>query len=89
MRQLLRVPSLLVIGLIRLYQVTLARALPQRCRFYPSCSEYAVQALREKGLVRGGAAAGWRLARCGPWSRGGVDPVHSKAKTASVGDVGA
>ena len=88
MRQLLSVPSLLVVGLIRLYQATLARVLPQRCRFHPSCSEYAVQALREKGLVRGGAAAVWRLVRCGPWSRGGVDPVRSKARM-SVGDVGA
>lgn len=66
---------MLLIGLIRLYQASIARALPQRCRFHPSCSEYAVQALRELGLIRGGAAAGWRLVRCGPWSRGGLDPV--------------
>jgi uncharacterized protein len=88
-RQLLRIPSLLVIGMIRVYQATLARALPQRCRFYPSCSEYAVQSLRERGLVRGGAAAGWRLVRCGPWSGGGVDPVHPKAKMSTAGDLGA
>lgn len=75
MRTALRLPSLLVIVLIRIYQTTLARALPQRCRFHPSCSEYAVQSLRANGLVRGGAAAAWRLIRCGPWSRGGVDPV--------------
>ena len=88
MRRMIRIPSLLIIGLIRLYQVSLARVLPQRCRFYPSCSEYAVQSLREKGLVRGGMAAGWRLLRCGPWSRGGVDPVRSKAGM-TVGDIGA
>ena len=75
MGRLLRGPSVLVVWLIRLYQLTLAKALPQRCRFHPSCSEYAVQALRERGLVRGGAAAAWRIVRCGPWSRGGLDPV--------------
>lgn len=79
LRQLFKVPSMLAIGLIRLYQVTIARALPQRCRFHPSCSEYAVGSLRENGLIRGGAAAGWRLMRCGPWSRGGVDPVKARS----------
>lgn len=88
MTQLIRMPALLLVGMIRVYQATLARWLPQRCRFYPSCSEYAVLALREKGLVRGGAAAIWRLVRCGPWSRGGVDPVKPKAMM-STGDLGA
>jgi uncharacterized protein len=74
--RLARIPSILVIGLIRLYQRTVAKALPQRCRFHPSCSEYAVEALRAKGLVRGGGAAAWRLMRCGPWSAGGIDPVR-------------
>lgn len=80
MKAIVRLPSLLLIGLIRLYQVSLARMLPQRCRFHPSCSEYAVQSLREHGLIRGGAAAGWRLVRCGPWSRGGIDPVLPRAQ---------
>ncbi|MGH2725461.1 MAG: membrane protein insertion efficiency factor YidD [Actinomycetota bacterium] len=75
MRTILRLPALLLIGLIRLYQISLARILPQRCRFHPSCSEYAVQSLRERGFVRGSASAAWRLVRCGPWSRGGLDPV--------------
>ena len=75
MRQVVGLPALLVIGLIRLYQLTLAKALPQRCRFHPSCSEYAVASLRSRGLIRGGAAAAWRIVRCGPWSRGGIDPV--------------
>ena len=46
------------------------------CKYHPSCSEYAVQALRQHGLVRGGLMAGWRLLRCNPWSRGGFDPVR-------------
>ena len=75
MSGLLRAPTFALIGLIKLYQLTLGKALPQRCRFHPSCSEYAVQSLREHGLIRGGAAAGWRIVRCGPWSRGGIDPV--------------
>ena len=78
MRQLIRIPAFLLIGLIRLYQRTLAPMMPQRCRFHPSCSEYAVQSLRENGLIRGGAAAGWRLMRCGPWNRGGLDPVKAR-----------
>jgi putative membrane protein insertion efficiency factor len=43
------------------------------CKYHPSCSEYASLAVREFGLVRGAAKAGWRLLRCNPWSRGGVD----------------
>jgi len=85
MSRLLRGPSLLVIGLIRLYQLTLAKALPQRCRFHPSCSEYAVQALRERGLVRGGVAAAWRVFRCGPWTKGGLDPVRPRLSEAARG----
>ncbi|MGH2784957.1 MAG: membrane protein insertion efficiency factor YidD [Actinomycetota bacterium] len=76
MRDLLRIPSLLLIGLIRLYQLSIARALPQRCRFHPSCSEYAIRSLRERGLIRGAPAAAWRVLRCGPWSAGGLDPVR-------------
>jgi putative membrane protein insertion efficiency factor len=77
-KQLIRVPALLLIGMIRLYQLTLARMMPQRCRFHPSCSEYAVQSLHERGLIRGGMAAVWRLMRCGPWNRGGLDPVKAR-----------
>ena len=75
MKRVIRIPAVLVVGLIRLYQLSLARMLPPRCRFHPSCSEYAVQALRELGLVRGGIAAVWRVVRCGPWNPGGLDPV--------------
>lgn len=78
MSGLLRAPALALIGLIRLYQLTIAKALPQRCRFHPSCSEYAIQSLREHGLVRGSAVAAWRVVRCGPWSRGGIDPVKTR-----------
>lgn len=65
--------SRFLIGLVRLYQVTLGGALGGQCRFEPSCSNYAIIALREKGAVHGTALALWRVVRCGPWSRGGVE----------------
>jgi uncharacterized protein len=43
------------------------------CKYHPSCSQYAIDALKKYGLVRGSFKAGWRLLRCNPWSRGGVD----------------
>ena len=63
---------------ILLYQRTLSRALPPRCRYYPSCSEYAVQAIGAHGILRGAVLAAWRLLRCNPWSLGGVDHVHEQ-----------
>ena len=49
------------------------------CKYHPSCSEYALQAFRELGLVRGAIVAGWRLLRCNPWSHGGVDHVADRS----------
>jgi putative membrane protein insertion efficiency factor len=63
---------------IRLYQWIFSPLLGQRCRYYPSCSEYAVQAIRRFGILRGAVLAGWRLLRCNPWSRGGFDPVEDQ-----------
>jgi uncharacterized protein len=61
---------------IRLYQRAISPALPKRCKYYPTCSEYAVQAIRTYGIARGLVLATWRLLRCNPWSHGGVDPVE-------------
>jgi uncharacterized protein len=66
---------ILLIGLIRLYQVTLSGWLGGQCRFSPTCSRYAEQAIRTHGAVRGTALAAWRIARCGPFTKGGVDHV--------------
>lgn len=63
---------------IRAYQVLVSPLLGQRCRYHPSCSEYAVQAIRRFGILRGLVLAGWRLLRCNPWSRGGFDPVENQ-----------
>lgn len=61
--------------LVLLYQRLLRPLLPGACRFYPTCSDYAILALRRHGLLRGGALAVWRLLRCHPFHPGGVDPV--------------
>jgi len=64
---------LTLVALIRLYRRTIGLFLGGRCRFYPSCSAYAEQAIAELGAVRGGALAVWRVLRCGPWTAGGID----------------
>jgi len=64
---------LVLLGLIRTYQLTLSGWLGGQCRFYPSCSRYAQEAIRIHGAVRGSGLALWRLARCGPFTEGGVD----------------
>lgn len=68
---------LLAIALIRLYQLLLSPLLPPACRFYPTCSHYALTAVREHGLLRGAWLAMARFARCHPWNPGGIDLVPS------------
>jgi uncharacterized protein len=63
---------------IRAYQLLLSPMVGQRCKYYPSCSEYAAQAVQRYGILRGLVLAGWRLLRCNPWSRGGFDPVEEQ-----------
>jgi uncharacterized protein len=63
---------------IRLYQRLVSPLFGQRCRYYPSCSEYAAQAIQRFGILRGLVLAGWRLLRCNPWSNGGFDPVEDQ-----------
>lgn len=62
-------------ALVRAYRYFVSPMLPPACRFYPSCSAYAEEALREHGALRGGWLAARRVCRCGPWHPGGVDPV--------------
>ena len=64
-----------LLGGIRLYQVTLSGAFGTHCRFYPSCSHYAAEAVRMHGAARGSAMAVWRILRCQPLGRGGFEPV--------------
>lgn len=70
-----RFPASLTLLLLRLYQRYVSPMRPPTCKYYPSCSQYAVIAIGRHGLLRGAALAGWRLLRCNPWSRGGVDDV--------------
>jgi len=60
------------------YQRLISPLLPRRCKYEPTCSRYAVEAVRELGVVRGLVLAGWRLLRCNPWSHGGYDPVSAR-----------
>ena len=68
------VPRILI-GLIRFYQMTISRALPPSCRFYPSCSEYTLQAVTKYGALKGGWLGVKRILRCHPFHPGGYDPV--------------
>jgi uncharacterized protein len=63
---------------IRLYQRAISPVLPARCKYHPSCSEYAVEAVRRFGILRGVVLAAWRLLRCNPLSDGGVDLVEDQ-----------
>jgi uncharacterized protein len=67
-----------VLAPVVLYQRLLSPALPRRCKYEPTCSRYAVQAVREYGILRGLVLAAWRLLRCNPWSNGGFDPVEAQ-----------
>ena len=73
----------LPIGLIRIYQALISPLLPPSCRFYPSCSAYAAQALAHHGALRGSVLAAWRLLRCHPFHPGGIDPVPGTEPAAS------
>ena len=68
----------IVIAPIRVYQRVISPALPRRCKYEPTCSLYAVQAIRRFGILRGLVLAGWRLLRCNPFSHGGFDPVEAQ-----------
>jgi putative membrane protein insertion efficiency factor len=63
---------------IRVYQLVISPALPARCKYYPTCSQYAVQAIQRFGILRGLVLAAWRLLRCNPFSHGGFDPVDDQ-----------
>jgi len=64
-----------VLGLLRAYRWAVSPLLPPACRYVPTCSEYAMEAVERYGVVRGSAMAVWRVLRCHPFTRGGLDPV--------------
>ncbi len=63
---------------IRLYQRAISPLVPPRCKYHPTCSQYAVESVRSFGILKGLALTGWRLLRCNPWSHGGVDRVQDQ-----------
>lgn len=65
----------LFVQLIRLYQHTIGLVLPPSCRFTPTCSHYAAEAIMNHGVIKGALLSGWRILRCNPWCAGGFDPV--------------
>jgi putative membrane protein insertion efficiency factor len=76
-------PARLLVLVVRAYQWVLAPLLPPACRFEPTCSAYAVEALGRHGAVRGGWLTLRRLARCNPWGPAGYDPVPAAGQTAA------
>jgi len=75
----------IVIAPMRVYQRAISPAIPRRCKYHPTCSEYTVTAVRRYGILRGLVLAAWRLLRCNPWSHGGVDFVEDQTLFRSLG----
>ena len=68
----------IVVAPIRAYQRVISPALPRSCKYEPTCSHYAVEAVRTEGVLRGLVLGTWRILRCNPWSHGGYDPVSAQ-----------
>jgi putative membrane protein insertion efficiency factor len=79
--------SRLLLALLAFYRYFISPCLGERCRFYPSCSFYAQEAIRELGVFKGLTRTIWRLLRCHPWSPGGYDPVIPCKPQASARDI--
>jgi putative membrane protein insertion efficiency factor len=73
-----RALATILLAPIRAYKRFISPALPRRCRYHPTCSTYAIDAVSEFGVLRGLVLAGWRLLRCNPFTRGGYDPVEAQ-----------
>jgi hypothetical protein len=73
-----RIARMAAVTPIVIYQRFISPGIPQRCKYEPTCSRYALDAIREYGILRGLVLAGWRLLRCNPWSHGGYDPVEAQ-----------
>lgn len=73
-----RALTVILVGIIRGYQIVLSPLLGARCRYYPSCSSYGLTAITQHGPIKGTLLTLWRILRCNPWSNGGLDPVPAK-----------
>lgn len=86
LRQLAHAPGLAGLGLVYAYRYTLGALFPATCKYHPSCSQYALDAIRIHGATRGSLMAIWRIARCGPLTAGGVDQVPARRSTIEMYD---
>ena len=68
---------------VRCYQRFISPILPRCCRFEPTCSAYAIEAIQKKGVLRGSLKAAWRILRCNPFGKGGYDPVEPEKENAA------
>jgi putative membrane protein insertion efficiency factor len=73
-----RIARAVALAPILLYQRLISPAIPRRCKYEPTCSRYAVEAIGRYGVLRGVVLAAWRLLRCNPWSYGGYDPIEAQ-----------
>jgi putative membrane protein insertion efficiency factor len=73
-----RIARAVTLAPLVIYRRLISPALPRRCKYEPTCSRYAVQAVEEYGILRGLVLALWRLLRCNPWSHGGYDPIEAQ-----------
>jgi uncharacterized protein len=80
--------KLLLVGLLRAYRILISPLYGQVCRYHPSCSAYALEAVQRHGSVKGSWLAGRRIARCHPWAVGGYDPVPSRFTWRATGSAG-
>ena len=70
-----RAAALPLIAVVKFYQLCISPFTPPSCRFTPTCSQYAIEAIEKYGVLKGGLLAAWRILRCNPFSKGGYDPV--------------
>jgi putative membrane protein insertion efficiency factor len=79
--------KVLALWLLRVYKRWVSPALPPSCRYVPTCSEYAMEAVERYGALRGGFMAAWRVLRCHPFVKGGYDPVVKGPATARIAEL--
>lgn len=76
----------LALAMLRLYKRWISPSLPPSCRYVPTCSEYALEAVDRYGALRGGLMSAWRLLRCHPFAKGGLDPVVKNSAQPEIGN---